>query len=229
MISLPNLLRIFWQEGFFEEERKLSDVDEHLKEKGFNFSLSSLGVSLIRAVQGGLLIRKNRSGYWKYIQTRPFPSRPAQRTELFDKYDFHPAIKKVAFKQFQDGYFKESIQNALVEVIDQVKVKTGKPKKYNNNGKSYELDGEDLMNYVFGCENQVPLIKFNELNSSLDRAEQRGVTNIFKGIVGIRDKKAHLNFIQNDPLKTIEYLSLASLLLRLLDENAPIKKTRRKL
>ena len=42
---------------------------------------------------------------------------------------------------------------------------------------------------------------------------------LYKGIVGIRDKKAHLNFVQNDPIKTLEFLSFASLLLRLLDEN----------
>ena len=76
------------------------------------------------------------------------------------------------------------------------------------------------MNRIFGCDNQEPIIKFNSLQTSLDKAEQRGIMNLFKGIVGIRDKKAHLNYIQNDPIKTTEYLSLASLLLRLLDENA---------
>lgn len=74
------------------------------------------------------------------------------------------------------------------------------------------------MNRVFGCDNQTPIIKFNNLSNSLDKAEQRGIMNLFKGIVGLRDKKAHLNFIQNDPIKTIEYLALASLLIRLLDE-----------
>lgn len=138
----------------------------------------------------------------------------SDNTEIFSRYDFHPTIKKVAFKQFQDGYYKEAIQNALVEVIDQVKIKTKHPK--GSNGK--DLDGDDLMNHVFGCDNQKPKIKFNSLKTSLDKAEQRGIMNLYKGIVGIRDKKAHLNFIQNDPLKTIEYLSLASLLLRMLNE-----------
>ncbi len=138
-----------------------------------------------------------------------------KNTSLFSKYDFHPAIKKVSFRQFQDGYYKEAILNALVEVVDQVKIKSGHPK--NNSGK--ELDGDDLMNQVFGCDNQQPIVSFNDLATSLDKAEQRGIMYLFKGIVGVRDKKAHLNFIQNDPLKTIEYLSLASLLMRLLDEN----------
>jgi uncharacterized protein (TIGR02391 family) len=146
-------------------------------------------------------------------------TRRSLNNELFKKYDLHPQIKNVSFRQFEDGYFKEAIQNALVEVIDQVKIKASHPK--NKNGR--ELDGDDLMNQVFGCENQEPQIKFNNLKSSLDKAEQRGLMNLFKGIVGIRDRKAHLNFVQNDPLKTIEYLSLASLLMRLLDENPTTK------
>lgn len=51
--------------------------------------------------------------------------------------------------------------------------------------------------------------------------------NLFKGIVGIRDKKAHLNYIQQDPLKTLEYLFLASLLMRLLDEHTPSRKPKK--
>ena len=78
------------------------------------------------------------------------------------------------------------------------------------------------MNRVFGCDGEnIPMIRFNSLSNGLDKAEQRGIMNLFKGIVGVRDRKAHLNFIQNDPLKTIEYLSLSSLLMRLLDENPP--------
>lgn len=140
-----------------------------------------------------------------------------ERVTLYEKYDFHPKIKEVSFNQFQDGYFKESIQNALVEVICQVKENAGNP-FIEKNGRRYALDGEDLMNHVFGCENRRPIIKFNDLSTSLQRAEQRGIMHLYKGVVGVRDKKAHLNFLQNDPLKTIEYLSLASLLMRLLEE-----------
>jgi uncharacterized protein (TIGR02391 family) len=139
---------------------------------------------------------------------------------MFNKYQLHPQIKKVAYNQFQDGYFKEAIQNAFVEVINQVKVKSGNPTKMVN-GRNIDLDGDDLMNRVFGCDGtNTPIIKFNNLSNSLKRTEQRGLMNLYKGIVGVRDLKAHLNFIQNDPHKTIEYLSLASLLMRLLDEHS---------
>lgn len=142
----------------------------------------------------------------------------SNRKQLFNKYELHPIIKTVAANHFQDGYYKEAIQNAFVEVINQVKIKTNNPKKDIGNGKFIEYDGDSLMHYVFGCDSREPIIKFNNLESSLDKAEQQGIMNLYKGIVGIRDKKAHLNFIQNDPIKSLEYLSLASLLLRLLDE-----------
>lgn len=217
--SLPELLKTLWQEGFFSKARGLSEISAGLVARGYHFRSSSLSVALMRFVRIAFLHRKKEYGKWKYIQKYPSNSPSGQRIELFARYDFHPHIKKVSFKQFQDGYFKEAIQNALVEIINQVKIKANHPKKIINE-RPIELDGDNLMNYVFGCDNQTPKIKFNNLQTTLDKAEQRGLMNLFKGIVGIRDKKAHLNFVQKDPLKTIEYLSLSSLLMRLLDEYA---------
>ncbi len=142
----------------------------------------------------------------------------ADEIEIFlaKKYTLHPRIKKVSSKLFKDGHYKEVIQAALVEVIDRVKQVSGNPRDPSGR----ELDGDQLMQKVFGCDgSNIPLIKLNKLQDSLDKAEQRGFMYLLKGIVGIRDKKAHLNFIQNDPYKTIEYLSLASLLMRLLEED----------
>lgn len=225
-ISLPELLKTLWREGFFSEAKELSEISGGLAAKGYHLRQPSLGVALMRAVQGGFLHRKKESGRWKYIQAHPTTSLSGQRTEVFARYDFHRRIKEVSLKQFQDGNFKEAIQNAFVEVIDQVKIKTNHPKKIQN-GRPVELDGDELMNHIFGCDNQRPKIRFNDLKTSLDKAEQRGLMNLYKGIVGIRDRKAHLNFIQKDPLKTIEYLSLASLLMRLLDEHTITRKNKK--
>ena len=130
-------------------------------------------------------------------------------------YELHPGIKSVALDLFKNGHYKEAIQAALVEVINRVKVVAKNPHGSN----ARELDGDDLMNRVFGCDGvNTPLVKLNNLSDTLDRAEQRGFMYLFKGVVGIRDKKAHLNFVQNDSFKTLEYLALASLLMRLLDD-----------
>lgn len=132
------------------------------------------------------------------------------------KYDLHPRIKFVSSGLFADGHYKEAIQAALVEVISRVKEVAVYPK--DKSGR--DLDGDQLMNRAFGCDgSNEPLIKLNELRDSFDRAEQRGFMNLFKGIVGVRDKKAHLNFIQSDPCRTMEYLFLASLMMRLLEND----------
>lgn len=223
--SVPELLRALWEEGFFTEAKELAEISGGLATKGYHLRDSSLGVALIRAVKAGsFLIRVKQAGKWKYIQKHPIASAPGKRMELFDRYDFHPRIKEVAFSQFENNDFKGAILNAFIEVVDQVKTKTSRPK--DKNGR--DLDGDDLMNKIFGCDgDKIPKIKFNSLRDGLDRAEQRGLMYLFKGVVGVRDRKAHLNFVQNDPLKTIEYLSLASLLLRLLEENIPTSKGRK--
>lgn len=218
--SLPNLLEALWLENFFSQERDPLEISTALTTKGYHFPASNLGVALIRTVRSGkFLSRIKNDNKWRYVQKYP-TTLSGHKMAFFAGYDLHPQVKTVSLKQFGNNDFKGAIQNALVEVVDQVKIKAGNPK--NKNGR--ELDGDDLMNHVFGCDNHRPKIKFNDLKTSLDKAEQRGLMNLYKGIVGVRDKKAHLNFIQHDPLKTIEYLSLASLLLRLLDENSPVRK-----
>lgn len=217
-LPIKSILNTLWEEGYFSTSKIFSEITEEIASKGYHFKPSVLGVALICAVRpDGFLSRKKDSGKWSYIQKMPFNPKSGRKTQYFTKYELHPRIREVALSQFENNDFKGAIQNALVEVIDQVKVKSNYP--VSSTGR--ELDGDDLMNHVFGCDNQIPKIKFNGLHSSLDKTEQRGLMNLYKGIVGVRDKKAHLNFIQSDPLKTIEYMSLASLLIRLLDENSP--------
>lgn len=215
-LSITSLLTSLWKEQYFSEPRDLADIANILATKGYHPSLPTISTALIRLVRSGkVLSRTKTNGKWKYIQKTPTVPIIDIGKQFLSKYDLHPHIKRVALKQLHDGNYKEAIQNAFVEVVDQVKIKTGHPKSTNGR----DMDGDDLMNRIFGCDNQNPIIKFNSLQTSLDKAEQRGFMNLFKGIVGIRDRKAHMNFIQNDATKTIEYLCLASLLLRLLDEN----------
>ena len=153
--------------------------------------------------------------YSAHLETKHNSFAGISADNILTMYELHPKIAAAASATFKAKLYKESIQNALVQVIHEVKVKSGHPQDANGR----ELDGDKLMQHVFGCDNQQPIIQFNSLTNSLDQAEQRGLLNLFKGIVGVRDRKAHLNFIQKDPKKAFEYLALASLLLRLVDEN----------
>ena len=71
---------------------------------------------------------------------------------------------------------------------------------------------------VFGCENQVPIIKFNNLSNLEEKDEQKGIMYLYKGIVGIRNRKTHDNVTLEDSNRAIEYLTLASLLINLFEE-----------
>lgn len=214
--SIPDLLKDLWSEGFFSIARPLSGIKKELSKRGFNFPITRLSVSALRVIKKQtFLSREKKDGQWCYIQRIPPEKIKKDSKDVLGKYNLHPKIKAVAMRQFKNKHFKEAIQNAFVEVINEVKKKSKYPKK-----NKHELDGDVLMGHVFSPDgDDKPKIRLNNLKNSLDKSEQRGFMFLFKGIVGLRNKKAHLNFVQNDPLKTIEYLALASLLMRILDEN----------
>lgn len=210
--SAPDLLKILWEEGFFSTPQATADVAGELAKKG-HYPQGGIAVPLLRSVHpGGFLSRKRVKGRWKYIQKAPFSSTSGKRTELFARYNLHDRIKAVSSRQFNDGYFMESIRSALIEVVDQVKRKAGHPKDTDG----HELDGSSLMSNTMG--GQDPIIRFNSLQTDADRDDQKGMMFLFMGAASLRNVKAHINLIQKDPEKTIEYLVFASLLLRRLDE-----------
>ena len=123
-----------------------------------------------------------------------------------DQYRFHPEIERVSGALYRDGHYKQAALEAYIRVIEEVKARSG-----------LGLDGDPLMNRAFGCENQTPVIQFNSLQTEAERDEQRGFMFLYKGIVGLRNSKAHSNRLFNDPHRAHEYLALASLLMRLLE------------
>jgi uncharacterized protein (TIGR02391 family) len=145
---------------------------------------------------------------------------PKEVTELtaylFDKMQFHPKVIEASRSCFQSGLYREAILNSFISLIDYVKGKTGS-----------EDEGKSLMAHVFDEKN--PLIKLNRLENQPEKDEQEGFKFLFMGAtVGIRNPKAHTLIPQSDPLKTLEYLAFASLLMRRIDEGAATKIRRPK-
>ena len=122
------------------------------------------------------------------------------------QYQFHPEIEKVSGQLFRDGHYKQSALEAYIRVITAVRERSGLAE-----------DGDRLMNHAFGCENQTPVVQFNSLQTGEERDEHKGIMFLYKGIVGLRNSKAHSNRLFNDPHRAHEYLALASLLVRLLE------------
>lgn len=140
---------------------------------------------------------------------------------LFDKMQFHLKVVEASRSCFVSGNYREAILNAFIKLIDYVKEITG-----------LDLDGDDLMNRVFSFNydkerrkiTKYPLIRINELKNISDRDEQQGFMFLCKGAVaGIRNPKAHTLIPQTNPLHTLEYLALASLLIRRIEESKVVK------
>ncbi len=149
----------------------------------------------------------------EYNRFQGDPAIDISRSTSLQTYDFHPEIKKVSLKLYEDKHYAQAVEEAFKRVIQEVK-------RIYKDKTSDVLDGTPLMNRAFGCAKQTPVIAFNQLQSTEDLDEQEGMMNLFKGIVGIRNKKAHTNVILDNPVRATEYLSLASLLMRLLDQFA---------
>ena len=126
-------------------------------------------------------------------------------------YQLHPEISKVSSKLLDDGHFAQAVEEAFKRVINEVKAHM-----IRKGGDTFD-GGDSLMNHAFGIENQTPLIKFNALSTREERDEQKGIMFLFKGVVAIRNRKAHDNVFLDSPKRAVEYLGLASLLMRLLD------------
>lgn len=131
----------------------------------------------------------------------------APKTALsIEPYGFHSEIERVSGALFRDGHYKQAALEAYIRVITAVRDRS-----------ALELDGDDLMGQAFGSQNRTPVIQFNALQTEAERDEQRGLMFLYKGLVGLRNSKAHSNTLFDDASRAHEYLALASLLMRLLE------------
>ncbi len=132
-------------------------------------------------------------------------------SSLFDAMRLHPRVIEVSESLFKTGNYPSAIFEAFKAVHNYVQDKTG-----------LTLEGVNLMEKVFN-ENK-PILQLNELLTKSDRDEHKGFKYLFVGSqMGIRNPKAHENVQQEDPRRTLEYLSIASLLMRRIDESKLVK------
>lgn len=129
-------------------------------------------------------------------------------SSLLDDLQLHPLVKEVSGALYRNGHYAQAILEAFKAVNNLVKEKARRP----------DLDGRDLMAKVFRKE--APTLKLTPLATPSDRDEQEGFMFLFMGaMAGIRNPKAHDNVSQPDQHRALEYLALASLLCRRVDES----------
>jgi uncharacterized protein (TIGR02391 family) len=127
---------------------------------------------------------------------------------VYDKLIIHPEIRRVSKNLFLTKNYASSILEAFKAINNLVKARV--------KGLTKE-DGKALMAQAF-LESR-PMLKLNDLLSDSEKNEQEGFRFIFQGCqVGIRNPKAHEFVVLKNPIHALQYLGLADLLARRVDE-----------
>jgi len=120
--------------------------------------------------------------------------------------NFHPAIQEAARPSFSVGRRAE----AVFEAFKTIELRVGDLIGSDRTGMS-------LMGDAFGGD--PPRLALNDCATRPDRDEQDGFAFIFKGAMqGVRNPKAHGRFEELEERRALDYLGLASLLMRRLDD-----------
>lgn len=117
----------------------------------------------------------------------------------------HPAVIAAASDLFTDGHYSQAIFEAFKALERQVRLLSG-----------LDLYGRDLMTQAFATSGPIN-IAVERGQSGKD--EQAGFRFIFMGVIqGIRNPKGHELVKQSDAQRALEYLAIASVLFRRLDD-----------
>lgn len=130
----------------------------------------------------------------------------AEEPHPFESRNIHPDLPRKVRRLFDDGYWEDAVFLAFKFIEKEVKRISRVRRKV----------GFDLMMDVFN-ENG-PKVQLNALADDSDVDEQRGYRHMFAGAAaGIRNPRGHEVEVGDTPDEALDYLALASLLLRRLD------------
>ncbi len=174
-------------------------IKKNLKVDVFSFRFSPTAIfGVLNAIRTNLINRMLN------IAPQFVQSNKERESNMINKaiHNLHPSVQKVAGRLFSDGHYRQAILDTYILLVDKVKEKSGQR----------DLDGVPLMQKVFS-PNKL-LIKVSD-----DPGEQQGFMWLFSGaVMAIRNPKAHRLIEQKDPHRALEWLSFASVLLRVLDD-----------
>ncbi|AFZ55966.1 TIGR02391 family protein [Anabaena cylindrica FACHB-243] len=118
----------------------------------------------------------------------------------------HLEIQNASSKLYLDGYYHQSIEAAIKAINQYIRDKTG-----------LTLDGATLIDKTFGVTN--PILSFSDLSTETLKNEQIGFMDMLKGFIkGVRNPLAHNPAKSEDPQKAFEYLVMASLFCKRIDD-----------
>ena len=141
---------------------------------------------------------------YKHPDARP---KSGDGSHPFDQRNIHPEIQQVSKDLFDNKHFTQATFEAFKCIEKKVQETS-----------TLSSPGWDLMMKAFNKKS--PKIKLNNLASVSDKDEQEGYKFIFGGTMqGIRNPRAHGSDISDAPDQCLDYLSLASLLLKRIDRS----------
>jgi uncharacterized protein (TIGR02391 family) len=199
-----------WKKGYFENIRATKEIDKLLAEE---YGASSENLTAVLNNCDEFLRKMGKAG-WRQRTRYEAASvgNNGKKIDYFVLLNIHPRIQKASQKLFSDGHYPSAIFEAFKQIEIMVKEKSGIKGNY----------GAPLMQEVFSANN--PILRLNGNSTDSDGAEQKGFMMLFSGaMLGIRDPKAHSDIVQNDPIITLQYLSFASILCRMIENSTKVK------
>src|SRR6267154_586115 len=121
----------------------------------------------------------------------------------------HPFIARGCRKLFIDGHYAQAVEEAAKAVFQYIRQHTGR-----------SADGAALVDAAYSLKN--PILAFSDLKDETKRNEQIGFMEMLKGFAkGVRNPLAHTHGAQEEAQKAFEYLVMASLFCRRIDDSKP--------
>lgn len=125
----------------------------------------------------------------------------------FDERNIHPRLQKVTISLFDDGHYAQATFEGYKFIENEIR-------RYSNSTET----GLKLMMKVFAAGN--PTLQLTQLKTESEKDEQKGYQFLFAGaFLAIRNPRGHEFGITDSPDKCLDHLSLASMLLKRLEES----------
>lgn len=124
----------------------------------------------------------------------------------FEERNIHPALPEIVRHLFDDGHYSQATFEAF-KFLD---------KEMQRHSKSTESGFKLVMQVL---SESSPIIQLTPLANTSDKDEQKGFQFIFAGsVLAIRNPRGHEVAVTDTPDQCLDHLSLASMLLRRLEE-----------
>lgn len=134
-------------------------------------------------------------------------SEPIGGLHPFDERNIHPKIDAVSKRLYDDGHYSQATFEAY-KLLDKEVQRISRVKQ----------SGVKLMMQAFN--EQSPIVKFSKGETASEKDEQEGYKFIFAGVMfAIRNPRGHEHGIEEPPYQCLDHLSLASMLLRRLEDS----------